>query len=77
MTRSDNCFRDCLVYLVFNGGTEFSDTISTGEIFEATTVYYGVPAARRVFPMRWHRPSSSSSDGEDDENLDNNEDFLS
>ena len=77
MTRSDNGLRDCLVYLVFNGGTEFSDTISTGETLDATTVYSGVPAARRVSPMRSYRPSSSSSDGENDENLDDNEDFLS
>ena len=65
-TRYDNSMRDCIMYLVFNGEQDFCDTVSTGyNEYENVTVQPGIKASRRLSPLRWYRPSSSSSSDDD------------
>ena len=65
-TRYDNSMRDCIMYLVFNGEQDFCDTVSTGyNEYESVTVQPGIKASRRLSPLRWYRPSSSSSSDDD------------
>ena len=62
-TRHDNSMKDCIMYLVFNGGSDFSDTVQTGSNeFESVALDLSVKAARRLSPLSWYNPSSSSSE---------------
>ena len=55
--------KDCIMYLVFNGGSDFSDTVQTGSNeFESVALDLSVKAARRLSPLIWYNPSSSSSE---------------
>ena len=62
-TRHDNSMKDCIMYLAFNGGSDFSDTVQTGSNeFESVALDLSVKAARRLSPLSWYNPSSSSSE---------------
>ena len=51
------------MYLVFNGGSDFSDTVQTGSNeFESVALDLSVKAAKRLSPLSWYNPSSSSSE---------------
>ena len=49
--------------MFFNGGSDFSDTVQTGSNeFESVALDLSVKAARRLSPLSWYNPSSSSSE---------------